>query len=163
MNADHSGRSGKRMTDGFGPTVKVFDPCGLARKPSGWTRARLCSSLRAQSASPGGVAERLNAPVLKTGSPSRGSWVQIPPPPPDSSDDRFGRPRIGGPLRTQLCRAKLDTRASARVWSRASSRGMSSAPALLTIPPPKVRPLFSSFPAARVTDARGFFHSGVAT
>jgi len=28
------------------------------------------------------VAERLNAPVLKTGSPSRGSWVRISPSPP---------------------------------------------------------------------------------
>ena len=30
---------------------------------------------------PGGVAERLNAPVLKTGRPARVSWVRIPPPP----------------------------------------------------------------------------------
>src|SRR5438477_8868275 len=31
---------------------------------------------------PGGVAERLNAPVLKTGSGRQGhSWVRIPPPP----------------------------------------------------------------------------------
>lgn len=29
----------------------------------------------------GGVAEWLNAPVLKTGVRSRGPWVQIPPPP----------------------------------------------------------------------------------
>ena len=59
-----------------------------ARPDAGWLdRARLCSSLRARSAvhwTPvGGVAERLNAPVLKTGSPSRGSWVRIPPPPPE--------------------------------------------------------------------------------
>ena len=56
--------------------------------PSGWTTRGLCTSLRARSTvqwtSPGGVAERLNAPVLKTGSPSRGSWVRIPPPPPDT-------------------------------------------------------------------------------
>ena len=30
----------------------------------------------------GEVAERLIAPVLKTGDPSRGSWVRIPPSPP---------------------------------------------------------------------------------
>ncbi len=29
----------------------------------------------------GGVAERLKAPVLKTGIPATGSWVRIPPPP----------------------------------------------------------------------------------
>ena len=56
---------------------------------SGWTAAGLCTSLRPRSAvhgaAPGGVAERLNAPVLKTGSPSRGSWVRIPPPPPEPS------------------------------------------------------------------------------
>ncbi len=30
----------------------------------------------------GGVAERLNAPVLKTGMGESPSWVRIPPPPP---------------------------------------------------------------------------------
>lgn len=30
----------------------------------------------------GGMAERLNAPVLKTGGASRPSWVRIPLPPP---------------------------------------------------------------------------------
>lgn len=30
----------------------------------------------------GGVAERSNAPVLKTGVPATASWVRIPPPPP---------------------------------------------------------------------------------
>ena len=30
----------------------------------------------------GGVAERLNAPVLKTGMPATASRVRIPPPPP---------------------------------------------------------------------------------
>jgi hypothetical protein len=34
------------------------------------------------SLAPGGVAERLNAPVLKTGKGETPSWVQIPPPPP---------------------------------------------------------------------------------
>ena len=66
--------------------MELFAPWALARMPAGWTMPALCSSLRAQSAvhrAPvGGVAERLNAPVLKTGSPSRGSWVRIPPPPP---------------------------------------------------------------------------------
>jgi hypothetical protein len=37
--------------------------------PAGWTDARLCSSLRPRSESAGEVAERLNAPVLKTGVP----------------------------------------------------------------------------------------------
>jgi hypothetical protein len=54
--------------------------------PSGWTTRGLCTSLRARSAvqwtSPGGVAERLNAPVLKTGGPSRVPRVRISPPPP---------------------------------------------------------------------------------
>ncbi len=36
----------------------------------------------------GGVAERLKAPVLKTGIPATGSWVRIPPPP---LKKRFGR------------------------------------------------------------------------
>ena len=36
-------------------------------------------------ASLGGVAERLNAPVLKTGGSARASWVRIPPPPPSSA------------------------------------------------------------------------------
>src|SRR5690349_10780510 len=40
----------------------------------------------------GQVAERLNAPVLKTGGPSRVSWVRIPPCP-------FAKgPPIGGPF-----------------------------------------------------------------
>ena len=30
----------------------------------------------------GGVAERLNAPVLKTGEGASPPWVRIPPPPP---------------------------------------------------------------------------------
>ena len=34
------------------------------------------------SQSCGGVAERLNAPVLKTGMGESPSWVRIPPPPP---------------------------------------------------------------------------------
>ena len=34
---------------------------------------------------PGEVAERLNAPVSKTGIPARVSWVRIPPSPPFSS------------------------------------------------------------------------------
>jgi hypothetical protein len=33
---------------------------------------------------PGGVAERLKAPVLKTGRDESPSWVRIPPPPPHS-------------------------------------------------------------------------------
>ena len=36
---------------------------------------------------PGGVAERLKAPVLKTGRDESPSWVRIPPPPPKSSND----------------------------------------------------------------------------
>ena len=71
------------MADGSVHPLNVFGPRALARMPPGWTGRRLCSSLRAQSASPGGVAERLNAPVLKTGVLSRGPWVRIPPPPPD--------------------------------------------------------------------------------
>jgi hypothetical protein len=39
---------------------------------------------------PGGVAEWLNAPVLKTGRPARVSWVRIPPPPLHSN----GNPKI---------------------------------------------------------------------
>ncbi len=109
--------------------------------PSGWTRRGLCSSLRPQSASPGGVAERLNAPVLKTGVLSRGPWVRIPPPPPEMGHYVFGM-RTHGPHDKwvrQLCGAKLDTGASATVIP--SPRGMSNAPALLTIPPPPpIRP-----------------------
>ena len=57
----------------------------VGREPgSGWTGSGLCSSLRARSDSAGEVAERLNAPVLKTGVPSRGPWVRIPPSPPES-------------------------------------------------------------------------------
>jgi hypothetical protein len=33
----------------------------------------------------GGVAERLKAPVLKTGVAERSPWVRIPPPPPKNS------------------------------------------------------------------------------
>ena len=36
----------------------------------------------------GGVAERLKAPVLKTGSGESRSWVRIPPPPPEQGADR---------------------------------------------------------------------------
>src|SRR5581483_4348837 len=37
---------------------------------------------RVKLGSAGGVAERLKAPVLKTGSGASRSWVRIPPPPP---------------------------------------------------------------------------------
>src|SRR5882672_1954892 len=124
------------MTDGAGRTIHLVDPWALARMPSGWTGSGLCSSLRAQSASPGGVAERLNAPVLKTGSPSRGSWVQIPPPPPESSIARDGfeaHEPIDKWVR-QLCGAKLDTGASATVAP--SPRGVSAGPPARAIPPP---------------------------
>ena len=67
--------------------MAVLFPWELARLPSGWTPQGVCSSVRARSAvqrAPAGeVAERLNAPVLKTGSSSRGSWVRIPPSPPE--------------------------------------------------------------------------------
>ena len=58
------------MTAGRGPTAaNLFEPWALARLPSGWTARWLCSSLRARTVSAGEVAERLNAPVLKTGVP----------------------------------------------------------------------------------------------
>ena len=81
------------MAEGSGRAFDLVFPRVSARKPSGWTGSGLCSSLRAQSASPGGVAERLNAPVLKTGVPSRGPWVRIPPPPPESGDYLVGMSR----------------------------------------------------------------------
>ena len=120
-----------------GQPVAVLVPMSaLGRKPSGWTGRGLCSSVRPQSASPGGVAERLNAPVLKTGVLSRGPWVRIPPPPPETGDDLVGM-RTHGQIDKwvrRLCGAKSDTGASATVVP--SPRGMSNAPALLTIPPP---------------------------
>ena len=39
-------------------------------------------NLRVSNNSYGGVAEWLNAPVLKTGMGESPSWVRIPPPPP---------------------------------------------------------------------------------
>jgi hypothetical protein len=42
------------------------------------------AALKCKSAQAGGVAERLNATVLKTVRPERVSWVRIPPPPPHS-------------------------------------------------------------------------------
>ena len=140
----------------------VFAPWALARMPRGWTGAKDCSRLRAQSASPGGVAERLNAPVLKTGSPSRGSWVQIPPPPPDPSVVGEGfeaHEQMNNRVR-QLCGAKLDTGASATVAP--SPRGASSGPPLRAIPPPPSSTIPCSFSeAARDINARGFSHLGV--
>ncbi len=44
-----------------------------------------------QIKSTGGVAEWLNAPVLKTGKGESPSWVQIPPPPPLIKKARFER------------------------------------------------------------------------
>jgi hypothetical protein len=125
------------MTAGRGPNApNLFEPWALARLPSGWTGRGLFGSVRAQSAYPGEVAERLNAPVLKTGVPSRGPWVRIPPSPPAVRAVLAGI-RNHGTIATrvrQLCRAKLDA-AAPRLRSRAPARGMSSAPALLTIPP----------------------------
>ena len=40
---------------------------------------------------PGGVAEWLKAPVLKTGRDESPSWVRIPPPPPRSSPQDIPR------------------------------------------------------------------------
>ena len=68
----------------------LFAPWALARMPSGWTGRGLSTSLRPQSVTPGGVAERLNAPVLKTGGPSRVPWVRIPPPPPELRNTLLG-------------------------------------------------------------------------
>src|ERR1700730_3576069 len=44
----------------------------------------------------GEVAERLIAPVLKTGGPSRGSWVRIPPSPPDYKRYAFKYRHLNG-------------------------------------------------------------------
>jgi hypothetical protein len=206
------------MTDGPGRATNLVFCRALARKPSGWTGRGVCSSLRAQSASPGGVAERLNAPVLKTGVLSRGPWVRIPPPPPKSSQHVVGMRTHGQTDKwvrrlcgAQLCGAKLDTGASATVVpsprgtsvgppTRAKSdtgasatvapspRGVSSAPAPRTIPPPPPKssqhvvgmrthgqtdkwvrqthrlgpfhPLPLLYPAARLSDSRGFSHCG---
>ena len=45
---------------------------------------RACECRKCLKIKPGGVAERLKAPVLKTGSGLSRSWVRIPPPPPES-------------------------------------------------------------------------------
>src|SRR5579872_1810332 len=45
-------------------------------------RANFDSICRAEFPTAGEVAERLNAPVLKTGVPARVPWVRIPPSPP---------------------------------------------------------------------------------
>jgi hypothetical protein len=160
------------MTAGSGPNApNLFAPWALARLPYCWTGSSLFGRLRARTVAAGEVAERLNAPVLKTGGPSRAPWVRIPPSPPDSSANIPGIRSHGAIDKRvrQLCRAKLDTGAFKRLWSRASSLGMSSAPALLTISPSppnalsglSTATLFLSHPAARVPDARGFFISGV--
>jgi hypothetical protein len=53
------------------------------RTSSLWTRASVdINRLSYLKVMPGEVAERLNAPVLKTGKPARVSWVRIPPSPP---------------------------------------------------------------------------------
>jgi hypothetical protein len=43
----------------------------------------------------GGVAERLKAPVLKTGNGESRSWVRIPPPPPENPQLRVRSRRRG--------------------------------------------------------------------
>ena len=48
-------------------------------------RAGQSRALAGNCAPQGEVAERLNAPVLKTGGASRPSWVRIPPSPPTTS------------------------------------------------------------------------------
>src|SRR5215211_6393313 len=57
------------------------------------------------TAATGQVAERLNAPVLKTGGPSRVSWVRIPPCPFTLHDCRL-RSRIGSLLGGLQTRSK---------------------------------------------------------
>src|SRR5688500_13359410 len=139
----------------------VFAPWARARVPSGWICGGLSSSLRLRSATTGGVAERLNAPVLKTGSPARGSWVRIPPPPPDSSFVRAGfeaHEQMNKWVQ-QLCGAKLDTGASATVAP--SPRGVSGGRPARTIPPAPPDPSSKLRSAAGVPDALGFFHVGV--
>ena len=146
--------------------MAVLFPWELARLPSGWTPQGVCSSVRARSAvarAPAGeVAERLNAPVLKTGSSSRGSWVQIPPSPPTSPDVLAGirsHEQSNNRVR-QLCGAKLDKVASATLAP--SPRGVSSGPPLRTISPvPTSRHSLFILEAARIADARGFSSSGV--
>ena len=121
------------MTAGRGPTApKLFEAWAFARLPSGWTEAWLCSSLRPHSESAGEVAERLNAPVLKTGVPSRGPWVRIPPSPPVIPKTFDGIQSLG----------MIATRPR-------------------TIRIGRTHSLSASFSAARVPDARGFFSSGV--
>ncbi len=83
------------MTAGLGPAFPLFARGAEVRMPVGWTGPGLCSSVRAQSAIPAGeVAERLNAPVLKTGEPSRAPWVRIPPSPPDRNIDPIEAARV---------------------------------------------------------------------
>ena len=76
-----------RARTGACPAGSSIPPTQLAR--SGWKKypaaavfKPACTGALLCSITPGGVAERLNAPVLKTGNGRQGhSWVRIPPPP----------------------------------------------------------------------------------
>jgi hypothetical protein len=61
-----------------------FQPLRIARRVCGW------------------VAERLKAPVLKTGRPARVSWVRIPPHPPGFAAQRRSLPRRSAPREAGL-------------------------------------------------------------
>jgi len=104
-----------------------------------------------------------SAPVVPRprGMISRPRLITIPPSPPNLSVVLAGfeaHEQMDHGVR-QLCRAKLDTGAPAPVVPR--PRGMSSAPALLTISPPRPSSFLFHSPAARVSDARGFSIAGV--
>ena len=80
-----------------------------ARAKTGKRRLKVCCGFKNSTMKSnfyGGVAEWLNAPVLKTGKGESPSWVQIPPPPPFPRRQRLRLALLArtGDLLFQLCR-----------------------------------------------------------
>ena len=64
------------------PTMTTMDDCAIADYTA------FACHLAINPINSGGVAERLKAPVLKTGRDESPSWVRIPPPPKPSLRSR---------------------------------------------------------------------------
>ncbi len=73
VKATPSGGGRKRFARRDGPSARAACPIDFGEHSA--------DNAAGETAEDGWVAERLNAPVLKTGSRESGSWVQIPPHP----------------------------------------------------------------------------------
>jgi hypothetical protein len=86
--------------------------CGAWQLKEFMAFANRCLDKKISESLNGWVAERLKAPVLKTGGGASSSWVRIPPHPPLSRKRQWSSPR----LLAKVPNARLDLRLSDPIW-----------------------------------------------